>query len=251
MAEHLHHGHRSRLREMSYKNDFNNLEEHQLLELLLTYVIPRRDTNPIAHNLIKEFGSFTSVLDAKREDLEKVDGIGPKTANFLVSIKHFFFAYNKGKTPTMQKIDTIEKSVDFFNSFLSGKTHEEFYMACLDNDCRVKHCQLVNSGSVNKTEVSIRKILEICFKMNAAHVMVCHNHPEGNAEPSFSDNRLTKALMTALAFNNITLVDHIIISKDDHFSYCRSDFWDAYLSEVYSTVGINFAMQKPIAYNKD
>lgn len=251
MAEHLHHGHRSRLREISYQNDFKNLEEHQLLELLLTYVIPRRDTNPIAHNLIKEFGSFTAVLDAKREDLEKVDGIGPKASNFLVSMKHFFYAYNKGKIPTMQKIDTIEKSVAFFNTFMAGKKNEEFYMVCLDNDCRIKHYQLVNSGSVNKTDVSIRKILEICFRTNSVNVMVCHNHPEGNSEPSFSDNKLTKALMIALAFNNITLVDHIIVSNVDYFSYCRSEFWEAYQEEVSRTVGFNYAMQKPIAYKKD
>jgi DNA repair protein RadC len=251
MAEHLHHGHRSRLREISYQNDFKNLEEHQLLELMLTYVIPRRDTNPIAHNLIKEFGSFAAVLDAKREDLEKIDGIGPKASNFLVSIKHFFYAYNKGKIPTMQKIDTVEKSVAFFNTFMAGKPNEEFYMACLDNDCRVKHYQLINTGSVNKTEVSIRKILEICFKINAVNVMVCHNHPEGNSKPSFSDTKLTKALMTALAFNNITLVDHIIVSNVDFFSYRKSGDWKKYLEEVYKTVGFNYAMQKPISYEKD
>lgn len=249
MEDNLHQGHRSRLREASYKNEFKNMEEHQLLELLLSYVIPRRDTNPIAHNLIKEFGNFAGVLDARREDLEKVNGIGPKTANFLVSLKHFFYAYNKGKVSVMQKLDSTEKVVNFFKTIITGKTVEEFHIVCVDSECRVKHHEVISSGTVNRTDVNIRKILETCFKMNVFNIIVCHNHPEGDAKPSFADDKLTKALMMALAFNKITLVDHIILSNKDYYSYFRSDVWETYKEEVFRTVGLNYTMQKPVAYN--
>ncbi len=222
-----------------------------MLELLLTYVIPRRDTNPIAHNLINHFGSFTSVLDAKREELESIEGIGPKAANFLISIKHFFYAYNKGKLTTNKVLDSVPKAVGFVNTILKGRPNEEFYVICLDNYSKVKHYELINTGTSNKAEVSIRKVLEVAFKTNATNIIACHNHPTGSAIPSFADNKLTKALMISLAFNNIVLTDHIIVSPSNFFSYKRSEFWAGYTDEANKTVGHQVVMQKPCEYKDE
>ncbi|MBR2468459.1 MAG: DNA repair protein RadC [Clostridia bacterium] len=251
MAEQIHSGHRSRLRESSYKNNFQNLEEHQLLELLLTYVIPRRDTNPIAHRLINYFGSFTAVLDAKIEDLVKIEGVGEKTANFLVSIKHFFYAYNKGKVKPDEYIKSPDVAAAYANRYFKGKTVEEFYVVCLEADCKVKHCELISTGSVNKTDVSTRKVLEIAFKTNASSVMVMHNHPEGGPEPSMADNKLTKVLSTVLAYNNIALVDHMIVSKKEYFSYKRNGLIDEYRAEFAKEQGYPFVMQNPCTYGDE
>lgn len=249
MEENLHKGHRERLREMAYNTNFKNLEQHQLLELLLSYVIPRKDTNPIAHRLIKTFGSFSGVLDAKREDLEKVDGIGAKTANFLVSIKHFFYAYNSTKENKNAVILNTADAVNFLKPYVQFKSVEEFYVVCIDNSNKVKLCEFVSSGVVNKTNVDIRKIMEIVFKSNASNVIICHNHPSGNATPSYSDNKLTKAVLTTLTLNGITLLDHIIISDNDYYSFNKSGLISKYLSEVKALLSSPIAMQKPCKYN--
>ena len=125
MEENLHDGHRNRLRELAFKNNFKNMEQHQLLELLLSYVIPRKDTNPIAHRLIKKFGSFTGVLDASKEDLVQVDGVGNTTASFIASLKHFFYAYNAGKINSSSKITNVKEAVEYTEKLFKGKNIEE------------------------------------------------------------------------------------------------------------------------------
>lgn len=249
MEENLHNGHRNRLREMAYKSDFKNLEQHQLLELLLTYVIPRKDTNPIAHKLIKEFGSFSGVLDAKLEDLMKVKGIGEKTANFLVSIKHFFFAYNKNKNGSNSVILNTAQAVEFIKPFLESKPYEEFYVVCIDNLNKVKLCEFISSGAVNKTSVDVRKIMEVVFKSGVGNVIVCHNHPSGSPNPSFADDKLTKALLTTLCINGINLLDHIIIGENSFYSYNKSGIINKFLFDVKNLISSPIAMQKPCKYN--
>lgn len=250
MEENLHDGHRNRLRGLAYNSNFKNIPEHQLLELLLTYVIPRKDTNPIAHKLIKEFGSYSGVLDAKPEDLMKVKGVGEKTANFLVSIKHFFFAYNENKMNKNATILNTLDAVNFIRNFLSGKSNEEFYVICIDNSNKVKLYEHISSGVVNKTNVDIRKIMEVVFKSNSCNVIVCHNHPSGSSKPSYADDKLTKAVLTTLTLNGINLLDHIIISSDDYFSYNRSGTLTKYYEEVKTLLSSPMAMQKPCEYNK-
>lgn len=249
MNENLHNGHRDRLREFAYNNNFKNMPEHQLLELLLSYVIPRKDTNPIAHKLIKEFGSFSAVLDANLQDLLKVDGIGNKTANFLISIKHFFYAYNAGKVNKSQTILNTLDAVNFIKGVLGGKTVEEFYVVCIDNSNKVKLCEHISSGVVNKTNVDVRRVMEVVFKSNASNVIVCHNHPTGNSKPSAADDKLTKAILTTLTLNGITLLDHIIISNQDFFSYNKSGLIQKYMQDVTSLLSSPMAMQKPCKYN--
>lgn len=250
MAEHLHTGHRQRLRESSYKNNFKNLEEHQLLELLLTYIIPRRDTNPIAHRLINNFGSFKGVLDAKLEDLVKVEGVGNKTANFLVSLKHFFYAYNHGKIQDKTKITTSNDAAEYAKRHFAGKNVEECYVICLENNCKVKHCELISSGSSNKTDVNIRKVLEVGFKASCSNIIFMHNHPEGDPNPSISDNKLTKALVTVLAYNNMCLVDHIIVSQKQYYSYKNSGLLERYRMEFEKSLEFPIPKVKPCAYGE-
>lgn len=249
MKENLHVGHRNRLREMAYNNNFKNLEQHQLLELLLSYVIPRKDTNPIAHKLIKEFGSFSAVLDAKVEQLIKIDGIGNKTANFLVSIKHFFYAYNKTKNKTSAVITNTAQAVEFIENILQFKNVEEFYVICIDNLNKVKHYENISSGVVNKTNVDVRKVMEVVFKSNVSNVIICHNHPMGDSEPSPADDKLTKALITTLILNGINLLDHIIISENGFYSYSKSGLLSSYLLEVKNLIASPYAMQNPCKYN--
>lgn len=249
MKENLHEGHRNRLRELALNTNFTNLPEHQVLELLLSYVIPRKDTNPIAHKLIKEFGSFAAVLDANVSDLIKVEGIGNKTANFLVSLKQFFYVYNAGKLNKAQTILNTLDAVNYIKCVLGGKSVEEFYVVCIDNSNKVKLCELISSGVVNKTDVDVRKVVEVVFKSNANNVIVCHNHPTGTAKPSAADDKLTKAILTTLTLNGITLLDHIILSNQDYFSYNKNGLIQKYMQDISNLISGTLVMQKPCKYN--
>lgn len=220
MKENLHIGHRTRLRERANNSEFNNMDEHEVLELLLTYVIPRSDTNPIAHRLINTFGSFSNVLDAKVEDLVKVNGVGNKTANFLSSIKHFFACYNKSKLSEVTKINNMQSLLKFAGNLLSLKPNEQFYAIYLENNGTVKRYDLISSGSVNQAAVSVKKIMEQAISCNACSVAVCHNHPGGKALPSAEDDKLTKAIALSLTINGVGFVDHVIIGTDNkYYSY--------------------------------
>lgn len=248
MEENLHDGHRNRLRELAFKNNFKNMEQHQLLELLLSYVIPRKDTNPIAHRLIKKFGSFTGVLDASKEDLVQVDGVGNTTASFIASLKHFFYAYNAGKINSFSKITNVKEAVEYTEKLFKGKNIEEFYIICIDGANNVKVCENISTGSANKANVDIKKVVEIVYKSNATNVIIAHNHPDGTSRPSFADDKLTKAILTTLALSNINLLDHIIISKTDYFSYRNSGLVSRYYKEASSIIGDVFVMQPSCKY---
>ncbi len=249
MNKNIHEGHRNRLREFAYNNNFKNMPEHQILELLLSYVIPRKDTNPIAHRLIKEFGGFSAVIDADFNDLLKIDGIGNKTAHFLTTLKHLFYAYNAGRVNKNETILSTLDAVNFIKNILVGKTVEEFYVICLDSANKVKLCELINVGVVNKTDVDVRQIMEVVFKSKTANIIVCHNHPTGNSRPSAADDKLTKALLTTLTLNGLTLLDHIILSNEDYYSYNRNGVLQKYAQDVSNLISSPVVMQKPCKYN--
>lgn len=248
MEENLHGGHRERLRELAFKNNFRNMEDHQLLELLLSYVIPRKDTNPIAHRLIKRYGNFTAVLDADKDDLVKVEGVGNTTASFLVSLRHFFYAYNMGKLNESSKISNVRDAVTYTEKLFKGKTNEEFYIICIDGNNNVKLCENISIGTSNKANVDIKKVVEIAYKSKSPNVIIAHNHPNGVSRPSFADDKLTKAILTTMALSNISLLDHIIIAKSDFFSYRNSGLISQYLKEASSIIGETFVMQPSCKY---
>ncbi len=121
----IHSGHRSRLKEITAKTGLENMPEHQVLEFLLTFVIPRKDTNPIAHNLIKSFGSLSGVLEASSNDLVKVDGIGKKTADFLSCLPEIFSCYRISKGKEKPRITTTYEAFLYIKPFLQYKSVEE------------------------------------------------------------------------------------------------------------------------------
>lgn len=229
MDKNLHAGHRQRLRARANSSELNNMEEHQILELMLTYVIPRADTNPLAHRLINTFGSLGNVLDAKVEDLEKVSGVGNKTASFISEIKHFFFAYNKSKLGSVTKITNMQTLTQFVGTLLKTKPIEQFYAIYLENNGTVKNHTLISSGTVNQSAVSVKKIMEQAIAVNACSVVVCHNHPGGRALPSAEDDKLTRAIAASLAINGVGFVDHVIIGAENkYYSYREQGLIEKY-----------------------
>ena len=220
----IHKEHRQRMRERFLAEGLDHFTEYQVLELMLFYVIPRRDTNPIAHALIDRFGSLSQVLEAPVEELEKVDGIGPNAALLLNLITAVARYYAVNRTEKQKILRTIEDCGDYLKSFFVGRRSEMVYLLCLDAKCKVLGCREVGEGSVNSANVPLRRVVEIALGLNASSVVLAHNHPSGLALPSGEDIATTQRVAAALSAVDVHLVDHIIVADDDFVSLVQTGY---------------------------
>ena len=194
--------------------DLDHFEPHNTLELLLFYCAPQKDTNELAHLLIDEFGSISGVFDASYEELIKVNCVGEYTATFLKMIPALFRVYEQDRVKDEVVLDSAEKAGRSFVPKVIGRTEELVFAACLDSECKVKCCEVVNHGTVSAATVNVRKIAEYAMKYNATNIIIAHNHPYGLAVASPEDIMTTDAIYYALQLIGIDLTDHIIVAKD-------------------------------------
>ncbi len=223
----VHEGHRDRLRQRFLDEGLDNFQDHNVLELLLFYSIPRKDTNEEAHNLIDTFGSLSGVFNASYEDLCKVKGIGENSATLIKMMPELFKKYEvdiiNNDDVVLNKSELIAKYV---SSYFKGLTTEKMYLLCLDSACRVLSFNLISEGVVNATPLNIRTIMEISLKYNASQLILVHNHPSGIVAPSRNDIDATMGIQDLMRKMGMKLSDHIIIGHgDDYFSFRKSDKW--------------------------
>lgn len=221
----VHNGHRQRVKERFRIEGIDGFEEHQVLELLLFYCIPRRDTNEIAHNLIKRFGSLSQVMDTPVRELEKVDGVGQRAAEFLSLIREVGRYYQINRAMQNKVLKTIDACGEYMVPYFSGRRNETVFLLCLDAKCMVLNCQLIGEGSVNSAGIPIRKIVDMALTANATSVVLAHNHPSGLALPSEEDVQTTLRVAQALRLVDVVLNDHIIVADDDYVSLVHSGLY--------------------------
>lgn len=218
----VHKEHRQRVKERFRKEGLDSFTPVQVLELLLFYVIPRKDTNEIAHYLLNRFGSLSMVLEAPTEELMKVEGIGPEAAQFLHMMPAVGRRYLVDKTMQSKVLKTIDQCGQYFLPYFFGRKVETVFLLCLDAKCKVLCCREVGEGSVNSAGISIRKIVEMALAANATSVVLAHNHPSGVAIPSYEDVQTTHRIADALRTVDVHLVDHIVVAEDDYVSMVYS-----------------------------
>lgn len=219
--ENLHKGHRERKKIRFRDCGLYDFEPHEVLELLLYYAIPRKDTNELAHRLINRFGTLDQVVNAPIEELEKVDGMGPNAALFLKLISAADRYINKREKQD-KILNSVEKSGQYFMRLLQNEHREVIYMACLDQKCKVISCHRLAEGDVNVAPLSIRQAAERALTSNASMVQLAHNHPSGIALPSEEDIYVTRMIKDILYPLNIQLIDHIIVADGDFVSMRES-----------------------------
>lgn len=222
----VHDGHREKLRKKLEQNGIESLEEHEVLELMLFYSIPRRDTNAIGHELLLRFGNISAVLDAPKEELLKVSGIGEHSADFLRLIPMLTRRYLLSLRDSDHPLNSTTQVGNYLKPYFIGQREELVYLLCLDNKYKPLNCTCIHQGSVNSVEVSTRKVVHTALSYNATGVVLAHNHPGGIALPSQEDILTTERIMNALATVGITLIDHIIIAGvlDDSEDSLTGDF---------------------------
>lgn len=207
-----HAGHRARMRETFKKNGFDGWQMHQVLEYLLFEVIPRADTNDMAHELINNCGGFSNVFHASQKQLKGVDGVGDKTAEYIHMLGEFVKYYNTVKYNRKSFVLDSETCENYMLDLFEGKSRECFFMICLDPQYHILNSEQVFEGSFESMDVDIAKIIRIAIKSEAKYVVFAHNHPSGIALASNADIVSTKAVERALYLSGVTLLDHIIVA---------------------------------------
>lgn len=218
-----HSGHRGRLRARFLTHGLDALQDHEVLELLLFYAQPRKDTNGLARTLLDHFGSISAVLEAPLSELKAVGGIGENAAILLHLITPLSRRYLLSRTEKHTSLTTCQACGEYLLPYFFGATEEQVYLLCLDSKCKVLACRLLQTGSVNSASVPLRKAAEIAMSCKASAVVLAHNHTSGLALPSRADIEVTELLKATLEPLEIQVVDHIVIADGEFVSMMDSN----------------------------
>ncbi len=212
-----HSGHRQRMKDRFLHTHFDGFEDHQILEMILFYVYPRTDTNPLAHRLLNYFGSIAAVFDAPVDRLVEA-GLTVNAATFLVMIPDISRVYLNDRNNNHSKIIDFEKLGEYFVSKFIGRDEEAIILLLADAKGKEIYSGVVSKGSFHASEAPVRKIVDLAMRYNASTAVIAHNHPSGVALPSKADIKATASISQALRLIGVYLVDHIIVSDDDFVS---------------------------------
>lgn len=214
-------GHRKRLRERYLKLGYKGLEEYEFLELILTYSIKMKDCKGLAKKLLEKFKNISGVLNASIEELEEIDGIGKETAIYLKVLNDIFLNENFRKTKKKDILSIKGKRdlIEYLKTDMGDIKNEEFKIIYLNNDNKIVCDEVIFKGTINRSVIYPRKIMERVINTKARGVIFVHNHPSGNLTPSKKDIEITLEMQELLEKIDVKLLDHIIVSEDDYYSF--------------------------------
>lgn len=217
-----HEGHRRRLKKRFVKDGFDYFEPHNILEMALFYTSPRQDTNGLAHDLLRRFGSLSGVLDAPFDALRSVPGVGDETAIFLKMIPELARKYTQSSQAEKTVLTEPEAAVAFFEPRFLGRTNEVFMAAFLNARGEVIASDVFSEGDDSAVVMDVTAVTRRAILLGASAVIAAHNHPHGFAVPSAQDVAMTDRLAAALNALGVRLCDHIIFSREDSIRMSRA-----------------------------
>ena len=226
MSEKDNQGHRERIKEKFLKNGIDGFAEYEILELLLTYCIPRKDTKPIAKELLNKFKSLDNVFKADFDKLSAIDGLGKNSIAFLKLIGDLPSIIYKDELKNKKLIDKETLKIsnkDILLKYLRNKIGyeeiEKFYVLYLSSSNEVIEFEENSVGTLDRSSVYPREIYKKIINLNAKSVILAHNHPSDNITPSKCDIELTNEIAKGLKNFGALLIEHIIITKNSYFSF--------------------------------
>lgn len=223
VSDNVHAGHRKRLRQR-FINDGNlsNFQSHEVLELLLFYALPRRDTNALAHKVINKYGSLSQLFEVPAEELIKNKDLSENAAVLLSLIKQVAKDYISGSNEGGLKIKSKNDAASIVEPMLAHRRNETFCIICMDINQNVTDIECFEEGEPGYTDIDVDKILAKVVEQKAAFAIIAHNHPNGTYSPSSEDIATTNVIKKALSLANVTLIDHLIVCGNKSYSLAQN-----------------------------
>jgi DNA repair protein RadC len=220
----IHDGHREKMRQRFLTTGLDGFADHEALELLLYYALPRRDTNPIAHALMVRYGSLAGVLSAPVEDLQTIPGIGESAAILLKLTPQLIRKARLAEAEQETVLSSTDRAGAYLLELFSGQQKEVIYQLCLDRKGKLLVCRRLSEGGITTAQLDIRAMVENAILSQASSVILSHNHPSGIALPSAEDYAATDSAKQALSTIGVDLLDHIIVADNDYVSMADSGY---------------------------
>lgn len=212
-------GHRARLKARFTGTMGAGVADYELLELALTFAIPRRDVKPLAKDLLARFNGLNGVLTATPEQLSAVKGLGPATVIFVQVIQQLALRVRRESVKNKPLLSNRLELLDYLYTLYAGKGREEFHVLYLDTTLRLVTDETIFTGTLTDVTAAPREILKRALELNAAGIVVAHNHPSGTPAPSAEDEHFTRLLVSAAAPLGVAVHDHVIIGAEAHYSF--------------------------------
>ena len=220
---HSHGGHRERLKERFEREGLMSFEPHEVLELVLFYAIPQKDTNQLAHDLIEKFGGIDRVFDADIDDLMEVKGVGRHAAVMIHLIPQLLQYYAKSRFREKPKVNDCESLGASMVARIGYMQHEVFAASAFDsNRCEIAF-EVISEGTVNQTGIQMRSLMEFAIRTNASIIVVAHNHVHGTVMPSQADRDATRSICKSMSSIGVMVADHIVVSGDRYHSFAMNN----------------------------
>lgn len=221
VSENVHEFHRERMRAKYIESHFKGFEDHEVIEFLLFYAVPRRDTNELAHRLINEYGSLINLFEADPVDVQKRCKVSEKTAIMVTMAPHIVRRYFQAQNCERDELNNSRLIGKYVISLLSARAYEAFYCVCLDTKRRVIGSALLSEGSKTQTEIYPRQVVECALKYRASGIVIAHNHPSTDLLPSSSDESCTQTIKRIVEAIDIDLIDHVIVGGNKYYSFAE------------------------------
>ena len=214
-------GHRQRLRQRFLLGEGKDMADYELLEVLLTLAIPRRDVKPLAKKLIQTFGNFADVITAPDHKLKEITGIKDNSVMVfkLIRVAAQRLSWQNLSSDNIPVLLNVDCLIDYCRSAIAYSEVEELHLLYLDAKLKIIGSELVQRGTISAVCVSPREIVKSAINKNAVGIIMVHNHPSGSSQPSDNDLNLTKQIIQACEIIGIKMHEHIIITRADYFSF--------------------------------
>ncbi len=219
----IHNGHRQRLMETAIEAGLIGMSKIQVVELMLFFIIPRRDVNPIAHRLLNKFGTITNIFEASVVELMQVKGITKTSANKIRVLNEIGIMKNYESLQRRQLLSNYDDMADYVEELLRTLDVEHFLMIALDKSFRVVDKRFIKADSIASVELQPLKLATFLTSAKPAHIILAHNHPGGSCVPSKRDMMSNSGFEELLTKLNVRFIDHLIVGNDGVYS-CYKNF---------------------------
>ena len=214
----FHTGHRARMKQRYLEQGIDSMEDHEVLEMLLYFALPQRDTNELAHRLLSEFGSLANVLEADVFALQQVNGVGSNTSFLLNFIPKLAARYQSDRWRELPSLTDSDELTEYIKTLFIGRSLETLFMVCLNAKGQVKNAVKLGEGTVGEVVVYTPKVVEAALQNKCRYVILAHNHPGGVLEISREDVDMTRTCNNALHTVGVKLLDHVIVCGNQTIS---------------------------------